>query len=96
LVGDMDEDVSNFNVELDLVIKALVRFPALKFSIPVALTPGFKQGPLKLTVGPASNSRSSSSNGVVSVNGTVAISDINSEEIACINVAPEAAALVVV
>jgi len=96
LIGDMDKDVSNFNVELDLVLKALVKFPALKFNIPVALTPGFKQGPIKLTVGPSSNGRSAGSNGVVSVNGTVMISDSNSEEIACINVAPEAAALVVV
>jgi hypothetical protein len=98
LTGNMDEDVSNLDVGLDLTVKAGIKFPPLKFNIPVAISPAIKEGPLKVTLGPESNSAGSlvADLDPISVDGKITINDGNKEEIACIDIAPTAATSVVV
>jgi hypothetical protein len=97
LTATLDEDLSKVSVDVDLTIKALfVKIP-LKLNVPIAYTPGIKQGAISVSAGPAT-AVSVSAEGAwpaskvkVEVTGTVQANDGNSEEIACLKIDPSRA-----
>ncbi|CAK0878521.1 unnamed protein product [Prorocentrum cordatum] len=105
LTGTLDEDMSKVSVDVDLIVKALFVKVPLKLTVPIAYTPGIKQGALSVSAGPAKAASvlaaaAWSPTVQVAVTGTVQAIDGNSEEVACVKIddssyAEEEASLVV-
>ena len=83
VTGTLDENVGNFDIDVDLEIKASFIKVPIKMDVPVSLTPAIPSGDIKASFTSKSGGLESPQISVT-VNGQVKANDANHEEIGCL------------
>lgn len=84
LSGELDEDITGGSLDVDLAVTALKFIKSnVKQQLPFTYEPGWKQGPMKITIGPT---QLPSSPGGVSVQGQVHVKDGKGDAVACVDI----------
>lgn len=87
MTGNLDENVQKMSVNVAAQVHVGWIPVPINVAVPISLMPGFVKGPVSLTLGPSTTSRTllaDSPDVGVDVTGNIRINDGNNEEIACL------------